>query len=75
MKKLKNCLLYYGGRLWEVFINKWRIMNILWRRGNILVFELIFFYLCVLFYGFGEFYFFNSYDWMGVYYGMMMIDL
>lgn len=64
-KKLKNCSLYYGGRSWEVSINKWRTTNISWRRGNILVSELIFFHLRFLSYGSGEFYFFNSYDWMG----------
>lgn len=66
-KKLKNCSLhvYYGGRSWEVSINKWRTTNISWRRGNILVFELIIFHLRFLSYGSGEFYFFNSYDWMG----------
>lgn len=64
-KKLKNCSLYYGGRSLELSINKWRTTNISWRRGNILVSELTFFHLRFLSYGSGEFYFFNSYDWMG----------
>lgn len=77
-KKLKNCSLhvYYGGRSWEVSINKWRTTNISWRRGNILVSELTFFHLRFLSYGSGECYFFNSWlNGLSVYYGMMMTDL
>lgn len=63
--KVEKLFIILWRRSWEVSINKWRTTNISWRWGNILVSELTFFHLRFLSYGSGEFYFFNSYDWMG----------